>query len=408
MVYRILSLDGGGTWSLFQAAALRKLYDPNTRGHTVLADFDLAAANSGGSLVLGGLIENLTLDELFDYFQDEQKRKAIFSPNSSLLNWILQKLIHVGPKHSTELKLPAIQAILPKTGRLQLEHAAAEIPREGRKIHLLIIGFDYDRSRAAFFRSAQAGKPRAAQRAGVQQASWGSGESSKITLADAIHASTNAPVNYFDFPAAFPKHPQRYWDGGVTGCNNPVLAAVTEALVLGQEPADIVALSIGTGTVALPWPKEGEAPSPFVQARTKQSLLADVRKLATSILDDPPDIASFLAHVMTGGGKGVVAPADSHIVRMSPMISPIKVDGKWGAPGNWKESEFADLKELDIDAVEPDQIEQLTKYAELWIGNSARNQPMRMKGDELKLELGYEWFKDAEDAWRTISGIKRK
>src|SRR5262249_23852522 len=150
-----------GTWSLFQVRALTELYGPDTRGHTVLADFDLAAANSGGSLVLGGLIENLTLRELSDYFQDEQKRKAIFSPNSSLLNLFLRTFFHVGPKHSTALKLPAIQAILRQTGHLQLEQAATEIPRNGARIHLLIIGFDYDRNRAAFFRSARAGAEQA-------------------------------------------------------------------------------------------------------------------------------------------------------------------------------------------------------------------------------------------------------
>jgi hypothetical protein len=32
----------------------------------------------------------------------------------------------------------------------------------------------------------------------------------------------------------------------------------------------------------------------------------------------------------------------------------------------------------------------------------------RTKDDELKLELGYHWFKDAEQAWRAISGVQRK
>ena len=127
-----------------------------------------------------------------------------------------------------------------------------------------------------------------------------------MTLADAIHASTNAPVNYFDGPARFPLggHPARYWDGGLTGCNNPVLAAVTEAIVLGQSPGDIRALSIGTASVALASPQVNDQASPYLQARTQQSLVNDLGKLATAILDDPPDIASFLAHVMTGRHEG--------------------------------------------------------------------------------------------------------
>lgn len=46
MVYRILSLDGGGTWSLIQVKALIALYSKDTSGHAVLRDFDLVAADS--------------------------------------------------------------------------------------------------------------------------------------------------------------------------------------------------------------------------------------------------------------------------------------------------------------------------------------------------------------------------
>jgi uncharacterized protein len=54
MSYRILSLDGGGTWALIQVKALIALYPGGaaTPGLTVLNDFDLVAANSGGSIVL--------------------------------------------------------------------------------------------------------------------------------------------------------------------------------------------------------------------------------------------------------------------------------------------------------------------------------------------------------------------
>jgi patatin-like phospholipase/acyl hydrolase len=68
MVYRILSLDGGGTWSLIQVNALIALYSNDTSGHAVLRDFDLVAANSGSSLVLGSLVENLKLGDLYNYF----------------------------------------------------------------------------------------------------------------------------------------------------------------------------------------------------------------------------------------------------------------------------------------------------------------------------------------------------
>jgi hypothetical protein len=41
MVYRILSLDGGGTWSLIQVKALIALYSKDTSGHAVLRDLTL-------------------------------------------------------------------------------------------------------------------------------------------------------------------------------------------------------------------------------------------------------------------------------------------------------------------------------------------------------------------------------
>ena len=54
MTYRILSLDGGGSWALIQVRALIDMYGGGTTGHQVLQDFDMVAANSGGSVVLGG------------------------------------------------------------------------------------------------------------------------------------------------------------------------------------------------------------------------------------------------------------------------------------------------------------------------------------------------------------------
>jgi hypothetical protein len=47
--------------------------------------------------------------------------------------------------------------------------------------------------RAVFFRSAAAGT-----------LDWGEGQPADVSLAGAVHASTNAPVNYFDTPAILP------------------------------------------------------------------------------------------------------------------------------------------------------------------------------------------------------------
>src|SRR5215467_16317599 len=66
--YRILCLDGGGRWSLISVMALQAIFGERAKGHDILKSFDLVAANSGGSIVLGGLIENKSLSELLDSF----------------------------------------------------------------------------------------------------------------------------------------------------------------------------------------------------------------------------------------------------------------------------------------------------------------------------------------------------
>jgi hypothetical protein len=393
MAYRILSLDGGGAWALIEVNALITLYDAATNGHQVLADFDLVAANSGGSLVLGGLVEDLKLGDLLGYFEDEAKRKAIFSPTSSIGDRVLSDLIGIGPKYSAEAKLPALERLLPKTGNTSMTSVVAGVRGPGgAAVHLMIVGFDYDRNRANFFRSAPAGT------GGV----WGEGAPSTATLAEAIHASTNAPVNYFDAPAEFPGQLQRYWDGGVTGCNNPVLAAVTEAIVLGQKSSDIVALSLGTGTVYLPVAQPGAKASPYETPYGDPGLETDLRKLATAILDDPPDAATFIAHTMTGGGAGVPAPAVSRVVRMNPMLRPVLVNGNGTPPAGMTVAQFKYLCGLDMDAVEPNQVAAIASCAALWLKDAVPNQPIRMDGKTMKTEIGYDLFSAALAAWKAI------
>ena len=239
-------------------------------------------------------MENLTLRQIKEFFETEQIRKSIFSPTSSWGDLALRDLTGMGPKYSADAKLPAIQALLPLCREKTLKDAATGIRRSGAKadLRLLIVGFDYDRNRAVFFRSADNSEPE-----------WGQGDVATVKVAEALHASTNAPVNYFDAPASFPDSANRYWDGGITGLNNPLVAAVVEAIISGQAPTDIVALSIGTATVALPFALPDEPQSVYTRKRIDQSLVQDLRKLATSILDDPPDTATFIAYVMTGAPK---------------------------------------------------------------------------------------------------------
>lgn len=394
MTFRILSLDGGGAWALIEVRALIALYGSDTRGHDVLRRFDLVAANSGGSIVLGGLIENLTLGELRGYFEDKEKRCAVFSPSRNFTYGILQKLLGIGPKYSAEAKLKALESVMPVSGKKPMTEAGNGIKGpNGNDVHLLIVGFDYDFNRAALFRSAHA----------KSAVGLGVGTPATVTMAEAIHASSNAPVNYFDAPAVCGG--DRYWDGAVTGYNNPVLAAVTEAVVLGWKPSDIVALSLGTASVVLPLAADDGNPSRYETPRPREGLLTDVKKMATSIMDDPPDSATFIVHAITGGGEGVPAPAVSRLVRMSPLISPIRdIGGNWTAPAGMTGEQFTALCKIDMDAVESAEVAAIASYTEAWLADKAPNQPLRMNGATLRAEIGYATFSEAAKAWKTLEG----
>ena len=105
-------------------------------------------------------------------------------------------LLGFGPKYSASAKLPAIERLLPNTGAKPLQGITAHIiGPSGHPVRLLVVGFDYERNRAVYFRSVEAAGP-----------GLGTGAPAPIhvTLAGAVHGSTNAPVNYFDAPATIP------------------------------------------------------------------------------------------------------------------------------------------------------------------------------------------------------------
>ena len=94
---RLLALDGGGAWALLQVRALMELYGADATGYTVLRDFDLVTATSGGSIVAGALAANWPLQKILDLFHSATARKSIFVK----LRWnqrIFNSVLGVGPK----------------------------------------------------------------------------------------------------------------------------------------------------------------------------------------------------------------------------------------------------------------------------------------------------------------------
>jgi hypothetical protein len=288
--------------------------------------------------------------------------------------------------------LPALEMLMPQTGNKILRGINDGLAgHNGDPLRIMIVGFDYDRNRGTYFRSTPVAMP-----------CLGVTNAADITLAEAIHASTNAPVNYFDGAAVFPERTVRYWDGGITGNNNPVLAAVTEARVIGKSAQEISALSLGTGTVQLLQGTQGQADSPYYAPWRSSGLAADINKMASSILDDPPDAASFLAHVMTLGGA-LPAPAVSRIVRMNPVVAPVEIDGQLRPPGSMTVAQFQYLCNLGMDALTQTEVNAISTYAELWLSGQAPNQLIHTDGGTpLPMTIGYGSFSAALAAWEAI------
>jgi uncharacterized protein len=401
--FRILSLDGGGTWALIQVCALQKLFGPAAKGQDVLNQFDLVTANSGGSIVLGALLANMSLDTLLKFFSDESKLDSIFVPatfSEDAASYFLRHFLDqdIGAKYNAAAKLVGLQDVLHPYGDIPMDGLAGlmDAPNyRGGATRFVICGFDYDAQRETFFRS-DTGSLAAS---GTVKA--------PATLAQAIHASSNAPVNYFDAPALVGAT-GRYWDGAIGGYNNPVFAGVIEAIANGArygiaDTRAIACLSLGSGSVAL-LPAGVVADAAFVSKKTSSTIPHDIIKMAESILDDPPDAASFHAHVTLGGSLDIAGGCVTNgpVVRMNPLIQPVKdANGKWAAPADLS-AVFDDLVNLDFDAHATQDIAKIQTLCNSWLADHSNNQPIRANATTTAAEIGHGKFSQALAAWKAL------
>jgi len=391
--FRILSLDGGGVWAVIEMRALMRLFGEEARGRDVLGHFDLVAANSAGSVMVAAMIEDYTLSRVLGLLLDEPTRASIFVYRS-LLAKVVPHDWFIGPRWSTAEKRIGLSAQLPTMGDVPIDRLPEVIG--GRRPALLFVAFDYDRERAVFFRSNRGS--RAAN----------SSPYTPPSLLLAALASSDAPVRYFDAPVEIgPAPARRYWDGGVGGYNNPVLAAVTEALANGIAPDRMDVLSIGTGSTHRPLESAVVSP-PLAMPREEPGIVHDFKKLAAAILDEPPDAASFIAHVALGQAMPADAGhpvADGSLVRMNPVATPVLVGGEWMLPRatHIRDSRFARLVGLDMDVVAQEDVALIDEFAREWLADIWPNQPIRGNADGA-CEIGQPTFGAALAAWRTRMG----
>lgn len=394
--YRILSLDGGGTWALIQAKVLMDIYGPDINGHKILEDFDLVAANSGGGIVAAGLIADMSPAAILDLFCKQQCRESLFK-ELPFYAQPLARLAGLRPQFSTEGKRHGLSQVL--TGITTNALQAIHIPnRKNEDIKFLFTAYDYDRDRAVFFRSFPS--PAANFPASASTAS----------VIDAVHASSTAPVHYFDQPAEFGG--KRYWDGGIAGLNNPVLAAVLEAIASRVQREEVGVLSIGTGNTFRPVANSTTAINPvLLQPQYDQGVVNDIKKLAQAIVADPPDTDTFIAYMMLGeklpAGVDECPLAPTSLVRMNPLIRPVvNAQKRWDFPPGSDAGIFGKLAEMDLAVIDQNDVLLINNFCNGWMDGNWLNQPVRHGSDTVNgvpnpkfCEIGHEFYKNAKAAW---------
>ncbi|MDX2283839.1 MAG: patatin-like phospholipase family protein [Bacteroidia bacterium] len=427
MPYRILSLDGGGTWALLQALVLQDLYQNRKRadgkpysGHDILKDFNLVIANSGGSMVLAGLIENMSPAEIISLFTDKQQVGKIFSRLSwperlfpANLLFMFKKLQGFGPKYSALRKLEGLRAVLPKYGNASLADLPSYIGKE--ELKLLICSFNASSKRAKFFRSDANSPNRAANVVAKRYPDLIPADpAEQATLAFAVHASSNAPLNYFDLPAVlrstYPDTAQYYWDGALGGFNNPVAAGIIEAVSYPDvQMGDLQILSLGTGTAMMTREENKRQHQQYVQLgkltikgfRGMGYLANSLLDLVKTILYEPPDWSNYIAFVMrygTPAGHNVQSP---DFIRLSPLIYAAEHQHP-----RIRET-VERLRKLDMDVTTEAGIDQLRACFEHWKAGELPNQPIQahLSGSGPVCAIGQATYAEGIGAWRRLTGI---
>lgn len=439
MPYKILSLDGGGTWALVQARVLKDLYG-NITGHALLRQFDLVIANSGGSVFLGLLCHDMHLDDIISFYKTPAKLRQVFprlQPWERVLEQLFRILFKVGPKYSAARKLTGLRSVMTDDAHkgnanvitAYLDEVPALIGKNenGNDVQLVISAFDYFRQRVTFFRS------------NTKSNTARFGAYYRITLGEAIHASTNAPIGYYERPATAmlelfttqsaekERHCSWFWDGAIAGFNNPVLAGLVEAITnnpAGISLKEFQVLSLGTGQVRKAVITDDETSDnvevqrqfrqnkgkPFVEWRRNFHFINDIKKVSSSILGDPPDSATFIACSFLNPELNNAAAT---LVRINPFIAPECTNGLYDYPVVYRQNKeaFIKLMNLDFDVTDEDGITLVDELCDRFIvtndGPCIQNQLIRgdVKTPAAAADyLGHPTYRQAKNRWLQLIG----
>lgn len=396
MSYKILSLDGGGSWAIIQLLTLKHKYG-NVNGHEVLRDFDMIIANSGGSIALAALAENWTINKALTLFEKKDVREQVFNKNSFKDRFFPIDYIRLfkgfGPKYSSPKKGKAFKNLFPELDKRQMDELPKFIGKESLK--LIVCTYDALNNRAKFFKSYG------------DRSTYDS-----VKLTQAIHGSSNAPIQYFDFPARFKaKNSEIFyelWDGALGGFNNPVTAGVIEAMKEGVDLAKVKVISIGTGNKLMSnddkkrffqvkqiTQKERRKKFRFWRLKYQvEYFTKTILNQATTILYEPPDWANYVAYMflLKNGNNDI----EQRLIRMSPMIHLNR------KTSNENKILIEKLYQLDMDLTEDKDIELLKECFKKWSTDEIFNQPIDFRverNNDLTYLIGDKHFSSAIKKW---------
>ena len=402
-MFKILSLDGGGSWAILQLLTLKERFNeeiPELNGHAILKKFDLIIANSGGSIVLCALAENWTIDEALTLFDKKEIRETIFYKNSyrdTFWPVSITRLFSVGPKYSTTKKYEAFRNLFPLAHKKGMDELPEFIGKPSLRI--IVTTFDALNNRAKFFRSY----------------THADSQEEFVPLTKAIHGSSNAPVQYFDFPARIKADKSEIWyhlwDGALGGFNNPVVAGIIEAIKLNIPLDKISVISIGNANKLMSVSQKNrfyKVSSISLKERRKKWLFwrykfqleffkSTVMNQAKAILFQPPDWANFIGYMFLSKEKS--SDVDKRFIRLSPMIHIDK---------NTDQSSIELLNKLymlDMDLTSDDDIECIKRCFAKWKNGSIKNQPIDYtvtRENELVYKRGDKLFNESIEKWRQL------
>lgn len=370
---------------------------PGLTGHEILREFDVVIANSGGSIVLACLVEDWTPEYSLTLFRDKIKREQIFSKNSFLERFFPADYFpSIGPKYSAKRKGLAFRQIFKKGDNLM-----DELPTMIGKPSLKLVVCTYDalNNRAKFFRSHGHGLT-----------------FDRVRLTQAIHGSSNAPIQYFDFPARFKAKGSNIWydlwDGALGGFNNPVAAGIIEAIKCGYKKDDISVVSLGTSNRYMSVPdKENfyKVKQTTIRERNKKFLLwrlhhqlsffkLSILNQAKTIIYEPPDWANFVAFMFLFEASYVTGEYSlKRFVRLSPVLH---ID--MNTP-----EEVVQLQEklygLDMNLTSDADIRLVEECYRYWKEGSILNQTVEYhitRDNELVSTIGHSSYGSAFSDWR--------